>query len=128
MTEPGIARPVDPRTFADQPQEMLWQSIDDSLAMPAGDIAEIQLAAVRKRFEEMREKLPPLATLAAENGIAGIAELNAAASLLFKHSVYKSYPVSLIEKSRFDRMTQWLGNLTTQDLSDVRTDGLEFDR
>jgi len=125
MTEPGTARPVDPRTFGDQPQELLWQSIEASLAMPAGDVAEIQLAAVQKRFEELRGKLPPLASLAAENGIAGIPDLNTAARLLFKHSVYKSYPVSLIEKSRFDRMTQWLGNLTTQDLSGVKTAGLE---
>ena len=125
MAEPGIARPVDPRTFADQPQEMLWQSINASLSMPAGDVAEIQLAAVRKRFEELREKLPPLASLAAENQITAIPDLNAAAILLFKHSVYKSYPVSMIEKSRFDRMTQWLSNLTTQDLTAVKTQGVE---
>ena len=40
-----------------------------------------------------------------------------AARLLFPHTVYKSYPPALLEKNRFDRMTQWLGRLTTVDLS-----------
>ena len=104
---------------------MVWQSANDSLAMDSKDVAAIQLAAVRKRFAHMREKLPPLARLAEENGVDDIVELNDAAKLLFKHSVYKSYPVSLIEKSRFDRLTTWLSNLTMADLSQVKTDGID---
>jgi hypothetical protein len=124
MLEPGISQEVDARTFAEQPQQMVWQSANDSLAMDADQVAEIQLGAVRNRFVELHDKLVPLANLAAKNGINDIRELNDAASLLFKHSVYKSYPVSLIEKGRFDRLTAWLGNLTTADLSMVRTEGL----
>jgi len=92
--------------------------------MPAGEVAKIQLAAVRKRLGEMREKILALDRLAAEHGITDIQNLNEAAPLLFKHSVYKNYPVSLIEKNRFDRLTAWLGNLTTADLAGVRTDGV----
>jgi hypothetical protein len=125
MAEPGMSHPVDPNAFAERPQDMVWQSANASLAMDAATVSAIQLAAVQKRFADLRDKLPPLARLAEENGVTEIAQLNDAASLLFKHSVYKSYPVSLIEKSRFDRLTTWLGNLTTADLSGVRTDGLE---
>jgi len=125
VSEAGLSRPVDPSRFGDSPHEMYWQPLNDSLAMPAGDVAAIQLNGVRRRFEELREKLPPLRKLADEQGVARIATLDDAAPLLFKHLVYKSYPVSLIEKNRFDRLTQWLGNLTTVDLSGVRTQGVE---
>jgi hypothetical protein len=95
------------------------------MALPAEQVAAIQLGAVRRRFGELREKLPVLNNLAKEHGVEEIADLNAAAPLLLKHSVYKSYPVSLIEKNRFDRLTQWLQNLTTADLSAVRTGAIE---
>ena len=125
MAEAGLSRVVDPARFGDHPEEMYWQSQADSFAIPAADIARIQLAGLRRRFEELRDRLPPLRKLAEENGVTAINEINDAAALLFKHSVYKSYPASLIEKNRFDRLTQWLGNLTTEDLSVVRTEGIE---
>src|SRR6185295_11898823 len=39
------------------------------------------------------------------------------APLLVPHSAMKSYPMSYLEKSRFDRLTQWLDGFTTHDLS-----------
>jgi hypothetical protein len=111
--------------FGDAPELLLWQTVSDSLAIPAADVARFQLAALRKRFEQLRAKLPPLANLAAEHGITELTELNQAAALLFKHSVYKSYPLAFIQKGRFDRLTQWLSNLTTTDLSAVRAEGLD---
>jgi len=125
MAEADATRQINSGAFASEPQAMLWQSMDANLAMGAEQVADIQLAAVRHRFAQLGDKLPPLRALAAENGVTEIADLNAAASLLFKHSVYKSYPVSLIEKCRFDRLTAWLANLTTADLSGVKTEGLE---
>ncbi len=119
MPEAGFTRPVDPQRFADHPEEMYWQSQADSFAMPAAEVEQIQLHALRRRFEELREKLPPLRRLADEHGLTAISQINDAAVLLFKHSVYKSYPVSLIENNRFDRLTQWFDNLTAQDLSGV---------
>jgi len=125
LAEAGISRVVNAASFDEHPEEMFWQPLDASLSMPAEEVSRIQLHAVRKRFEELREHLPALRNLAAEQGITQIATLNDAAALLFKHSVYKSYPVSLIEKNRYDRLTQWLSNLTTVDLSNVQTSGVE---
>ena len=53
---------------------------------------------------------------------AGITELDAAEDvvpLLFQHSVYKSYPASLLERNRFTQLTKWLDRLTTHDLAGV---------
>src|SRR5580658_419377 len=46
------------------------------------------------------------------------------APLLFPHTVYKSYPISYLERSRFDKLTRWLAGLTTTDLSHVDAAGV----
>jgi len=45
--------------------------------------------------------------------------------LLFPHTVFKSYPASLLDKKRFDLMTKWLGKVTSYDLSTVDTRGCD---
>lgn len=96
-----------------------------ALDLSPDDVEQIQLGAVRRRFGVLCEQLPVLANLAREQGVDEIESLDEAARLLFKHSVYKSYPVSLIEKSRFDRLVGWLAKLTTVDLSSVGTEGVD---
>src|SRR3546814_13318229 len=47
------------------------------------------------------------------------------APLLYPHTVYKSYPISYLERARFDKLTKWLGGLTTVDISNVDASGIE---
>jgi len=112
-------RTVDQSRFGDEPETMLWQLRKDSFAIPPGEIAEIQLKGLRKRFAELTEKIPVLKRLADEQGVTKIEKIEDGASILFKHSVYKSYPFALLEKNRFDRLTAWLDNLSIYDLSGV---------
>lgn len=90
---------------------------------PRKEAEEIQLAALRIRFEERREQIPVLAKLADAQGIRSVESLDGAAPLLFEHNVYKSYPVSLLGRRRFDKLTSWLGRLTPYDLSGVDVSG-----
>jgi hypothetical protein len=85
--------------------------------LPQKDAEAMQLSALQQRFEELRGQLPVLKATAAEQGVEGIGSVQDAANLLFPHTVYKSYPISLLEKSRFDQLTKWLDRLTTVDLS-----------
>lgn len=124
MTEAGLARQIDLTEASDHPERLLWMDRTTCMSLKAAEVAEVQLSAVRARFGALLDRLPVLRNLAAEQGVDSIETLNDAAPLLFKHSVYKSYPVSFIERGRFDRMTQWLQNLTTADLSPVRTEGI----
>jgi hypothetical protein len=85
----------------------------------------MQLAAMSKRFEEFRSKIGQLDKLATLQGVDSIKTLNDVTPLLFQHTVYKSYPVSLLEKGRFDLLTRWLNGLTVHDLSGVDTSGCD---
>jgi hypothetical protein len=83
------------------------------------DREKMQLLALQNRFAQMRNKVPMLKKLADEVGVDDISALNDIVPLLFKHTVYKSYPISFLEKNQFARMNQWLQKLTTIDLSGV---------
>jgi hypothetical protein len=71
------------------------------------------------------EKIGPLRQLAAQQGIHQIGRLEDAAPLLFGPKVHKSYPLSLLEGNHFDKLTRWLGRLTTHDLSRIDVSGCD---
>jgi hypothetical protein len=77
------------------------------------------LLGLQQRFAELRDRVPILKKLADEQRIEEIRELDDVVPLLFAHPVYKSYPISLLEKNKFGLLTKWLQKLTTVDLSEV---------
>src|ERR1700745_796603 len=108
MADELLSRPVDLATLPTHPENWIWASWTAAFTVPADKVAEIQLAALQHRFGEMVERVQILANLAEEQGIKEIRSVEDGAPLLFAHSVYKSYPVSFLEKNQFDRLTKWL--------------------
>jgi len=84
------------------------------------------IEVARRRFAELRDRLPMLKILADKQGIGAIDTLDDLAPLLFKLSVYNSYPLNWLEKSDFAKLTKWLGKLTTVDLSGVDIANVEL--
>ena len=113
------------RRMADDPPAYFNRSGGEAHQLPRADAEAMQLAALQQRLASLRDRLPVLKAAADEQGIETIARLEDGANLLFPHTVYKSYPVSLLEKNRFDKMTQWLGRLTTVDLSGADVGGCD---
>jgi hypothetical protein len=114
--------------MADDPPKFFDYSNRTAHRLPRKQAEDMQLAVLQRRFADLRDRLPVLKAAAAEQGIDEIADLDAGSNLLFPDSIYKSYPVSLLEKNRFEPLTKWLGRLTTTDLSkaDVgRCDGID---
>jgi hypothetical protein len=107
------------RAFADSPASYFNGSWHAMQHLDAPVLAELHLQAARMRFDELRPQLPPLQALAGEQAIEQIERIEDMAPLLFHHSVYKSYPVSLLTGNRFSQLTKWLDRLTTHDLSDI---------
>src|SRR4051794_15882689 len=71
-------------------------------------LREAQFLALRRRFQELRGKLAMLRKLADDQGVQDLSDVNGVVPLLFPHTVYKSYPASLLENGRFDQMNRWL--------------------
>jgi hypothetical protein len=103
---------ADPTSFHDSPY-------DEGFRLSREQIERIHLEGARKRFAQLRSGVSVLDKLATEQGIDGLDNLDDLAPLLFPHTVYKSYPISYLERARFDKLTKWLGGLTTDDISRV---------
>jgi hypothetical protein len=116
---------LDARRLADAPADAFGHSWHAMQHVPAGELASLQLVALQMRLSELRDRIPTLQRMADEAGISELSELNDAVPLLFQHSVYKSYPSSLLVRSRFTELTRWLDRLTTIDLSGVDVSGCE---
>lgn len=119
---------ADALQMADDPPKFFDYSSRNAHGLPRERVEEMQLAVLQQRFAELRNRLPVLKAAADEQGVDRIPSLEAGGSLLFPDTIYKSYPVSLLEKSRFDQLTKWLGRLTTTDLgkADVKQcDGID---
>jgi hypothetical protein len=87
--------------------------------LPRDWIDDVQRTVMRERFAALRDRVAVLKATADEQGVKQIDNVDEGANLLFPHTVYKSYPVSLLIKNRYDHMTKWLGRLTAADVSKV---------
>src|SRR5580704_2653372 len=99
---------ADHQLFGDSPAEYFGHSWHAMQHVPAEELAWLQLSTLQRRFDELRDRIPTLQRMATESGIGSIDEPNDLVPLLFQHSVYKSYPASLLLDNRFSELTNWL--------------------
>ncbi len=111
--------------MANDPPAYFGYSAKAAHELPRAEIEAMQLAALQDRFASLNGRVAVLTAAAGEQGITGFARLDDGARLLFPHTVYKSYPVSLLERNRFDQMTKWLSRLTAVDLSGAEVSGCD---
>jgi len=116
---------ADVRAFASTPAEFFGHSWYAMHHVPVDELRHLQLSALRMRFAELRDAIPVLTTMADESAISAIESLDDVVPLLFQHSVYKSYPISLLVKNKFTALTRWLDRLTTADLRNVDVSGCD---
>jgi hypothetical protein len=110
---------ADAAAFADSPASYFGDSWHAMHHLDPARLADLQLSALRLRFGQLRDRIPVLTAIAGEQGVTELGAVDDVVPLLFQHSVYKSYPSSLLERNRFGPLTTWLDRLTTHDLSGV---------
>src|SRR5271170_4121146 len=109
--------------FMDDPIGFFGQSYTQMHSIGRPELEELQRQAMGIRFRQHYESIEMLRKLADRLGITAVDEFNDVVPLLFSHTAFKSYPAALIDKKRFDLMTNWLDKLTSYDLSRVDTNG-----
>jgi hypothetical protein len=88
-------------------------------------LAALQLAGLQFRFDTLHSAVPMLEKLADKQGIGTIETVDDAVPLLFEHTMYKSYPPSLLENNQFSDITRWMNKLVAIDLSGVDVSGCQ---
>lgn len=111
--------------MVDQTVDYFGGSLTKMQSMAWREVEERQRDALQWRFESLRRRIPILARMIERQGVEQITDLESVLPLLYDHTVFKSYPTSLIDNKRFDGLTRWLDKLTAHDLSGVDTSGCE---
>jgi hypothetical protein len=99
------------------PERVLDMTITEMHSIPQPAIEEIQLEGLQQHFRSLVDRVPVLSRFAEDQQVKDIQGIEDAAPLLLPHSVYKSYPVSVLERGGYDQLTKWLDTLTVYDLS-----------
>jgi hypothetical protein len=110
-----IEKPATPQAMS----ELFESPREEQAQWDAAKREAVQLAMARLRFEELAPRIPQLKKLAELQKVEEVRALDDLAPLLFRHTVYKSYPISMVTRGRFDLLTKWLDGLTVHDLSGV---------
>jgi hypothetical protein len=105
--------------FMNDPSAYFDQSITQMHMMDRDELASLQRAAMSVRFKQHYESIEMLRKLADRLKISELNEFDDVIPLFFAHTAFKSYPASLLDKKRFDMMTQWVNKMTSYDISHV---------
>ena len=111
--------------FADDPTEYFDYSYTRMHSIPRAELEALQLAALKYRFDNFYNTVPMVKKLADKQHLDSIEKIDDVVPMLFEHTMYKSYPPSLLENNRFDQLTRWLDKLTSHDLSILDTSGCD---
>ena len=87
--------------------------------IPRERLLQLQLNGVKHRFETLVDKIPMLQQLAHNTSTEKIDAIEDVIAVLFKHTMYKSYPPVLLQKNRFADINKFVSRLTTLDLSHI---------
>lgn len=103
------------------PSNVSWQ-----LGQPEREA--IQAGIFADRFDSLKDSIPQVRKPTKLQNIASVDSFDSVAPLMFEHTVYKSYPMSRVEKGHFDLLTKSLGGLSVHDLSGEDVSGcIAFD-
>ncbi|MFE9649262.1 hypothetical protein ACFYO0_35110 [Streptomyces sp. NPDC006365] len=96
----------------------------DTFDQPAQELRQLQLEAAREAFAAHCERIPLLRSRAEETGVHELTGFEDLVPLLFSHTSYKSYPVSLITAGRWDRLLRWYSTVSVVEPGDVDIEGV----
>lgn len=76
-----------------------------------GELEALQCEGLKRRFAQFRHAIPMLKKLGDAERIDTIEDVDDIVPLLFEHTIYKSYPPSLLDSNNFTQINRWLTKL-----------------
>ena len=87
--------------------------------IPYAELRDAQIAAVDERFQERKDQIKLLRHRAREADVDAIDSIEAVVPLLFPHTAYKSYPEGWLMEEKWDRLTKWLGTISSHPIKPI---------
>jgi hypothetical protein len=101
-----------------------FQSDENRFDIPHSELRDAQVAALNERFQERKDNIKLLGHRAKEAGATEIRSIQDAVPLLFPHTAYKSYPEGWLMEEKWDRLTKWLGTVSSHPIKPIEFDGI----
>lgn len=96
----------------------------EGLDTPYSDIRDLQVAAMNERLQEQVGQVRLVKLRADDAGLSEISSFEDVVPLLLPHTVYKSYPESILRLGKWDKLTKWLGTMSTADFDGFDLEGI----
>ncbi len=93
----------------------------DRFATSHAELRANQVEAMNERFQERKDRIKLLGHRATEADLAEIRSRDDVVSLLFPHSVYKSYPESFLTEGKWERLGKWLATVSPYPIAPIET-------
>jgi hypothetical protein len=103
---------------------LAYQHSPECYTVSFAEVRDLQIAAMNERLEERRDTIKLVAMRAGQANIKEIRDFADAVPLLLPHTAYKSYPESFLIGEKWDKLTKWLGTVSTYPLDDVDLTGI----
>jgi hypothetical protein len=111
--------------FLDTPGDLLFRPPAELESISRRDIETFQLEAARRKLERQADRIPAVGDILNGKDPSAFECFDDFAPVLFDEDVYKSYDPAWIEHEEFARLTQWINNYTSHDLSGVDMEGCD---
>ena len=97
----------------------------DCYAVPFSEVRDLQVAAMNERLQERINQIDLIKFRAGDAGIDEIRSRDDIIPLLLPHTAYKSYPESFLAQEKWDRLTKWLGTISTSKVEGIDLTGVD---
>lgn len=112
--------------LCDDPASFFHFSHTEMQTIPRDVLTALQIEGLKYRFGALRDRIAVLKRLADNQGVTELHDLDDVVPLLFEHTIYKSYPPSLLERGKFAEINRWLSKLTTFDVTSIDVSACRF--
>jgi len=92
--------------------------------LPYEEISDLQIKAINERLQERIDKIKIVSMRARDCGVSEVSSLEDAVPLLLPHTAYKSYPESFLLNRKWDKLTKWLGSVSTYPTTNTNLDNI----
>lgn len=105
-------------------QLLAYRNTEDCYAVSFEEIRDLQITAMNERLQERIDRIKLLNFRANKAGISTIREFSDVVPLLLPHTAYKSYPESYLFEEKWDKLTRWLGTVSTYPINEIDFNGI----
>ena len=103
---------------------LAYHDSPDCYSVPFAEVRDLQIAAMNERLQERIDTIKLVALRAKQANITEIRDFADAVPLLLPHTAYKSYPESFLLEKKWDKLTRWLGTVSTYPVDNTDLEGV----